>query len=209
MRLPKLPYIARVRQKLGGGIGRTVADRQALRAIFPAGPILTLAALSLAALSLAACGGGGPVADAPPTSCPRVAIVTEAARVVQFGPGAGRDPTDIVSRGQIADYNGTCTYGDGRVTVDLTVDIVGERGPAGSGGDLPLQYFVAIADPTQAIIAKQVFDTSIALADGASRGGVREQLTQRIPLPDAALGPRYQVLVGFQLTPEQLDYNRR
>ena len=167
-------------------------------------------ALGLTAAA-AGCGGGETYDPQQATGCPRVAIVADAAEVVEFRPGPGRDLTDVVSRGFMGELAGACEYdGDeGTVTVEVQLPIVGERGPAATGGEAAFTYFVAVTDPASTILAKELFDTSVAFAEGQTRAGTVEELEQVIPLANPAQGVNYQILIGFQLTPEQLDFNRR
>jgi hypothetical protein len=168
-------------------------------------------AVLLAPLAAAACGGGETYDPLQATGCPRVAIVADAAEVVEFRPGPGRDLTDVVARGVMGELGGACEYDSeaGTVTVEVQLPIVGERGPAATGDDAAFRYFVAVADPARTILAKEVFDTSVAFEEGQTRAGTVEELEQVIPIPSGAAGAGYQVLIGFQLTPEQLDFNRR
>ncbi|MEI8393670.1 MAG: hypothetical protein WCF85_02965 [Rhodospirillaceae bacterium] len=171
-------------------------------------PLLVPAMLT--ALALAGCSGlPGYVKDQADLSCPKVGIVRGANMVTLFGPGPGRKPVDVVGRGLIADYSGNCTYDNSGVTVDVSLALVGERGPATTGGPLPLTYFVAVSAPDGTVVTKQEFSTTIDFTSGGPRAGSREDLSPHIPLPKGQNAGGYQLLVGFQLTPEQLDYNRR
>lgn len=148
----------------------------------------------------------------PPTAnlgCPKVAIVRDTSKVTQFRAGQGRDLTDVTSRAALVDFQGGCDYGRDGVSVDFSLRLVAERGPALTGNEAVYRYFVAIARPDHSIIAKREFDTSVTFPAGATRAGSEESLTQTIPLPEGEDAGAYQVLLGFQLSPEQLDYNRR
>ncbi len=126
-----------------------------------------------------------------------------------FEPGTGQDLTDVVARGRIADFGGECLYGDDRVDVVLNVVMVAERGPASTEEEVPFRYFVAVVSPGGEILAREIFEAPARFQQGADRGVWSEALSQTIPLPDGALnGPQYEILLGFQLTPEQLRYNQ-
>lgn len=176
------------------------------------------------ALGLTGCGGNGeeeaaltedlpppPPAERPapqPTGCPRVAIVDDAAQMMVFRPGPGRDLTDVALRGVIAGFDGGCEYFEDHVNVAMRLSIAAEQGPAATGDSAELDYFIAIADPEGRILTKEVFDASVRFPPGGDQAGTVETLDYRIPLEEPAAGRFYRVLVGFQLTPEQLDYNR-
>ncbi len=179
---------------------------------------VALAAALLA--GLAACSGDDNPEEAPParevvvaepqpTGCPRILFVDEAAQEVRFRPGPGRDLTDVEWRAAFAGFGGGCEYDDSGVDVDLILNIVAERGPAATSDEAAFDYFVAVADPQQQVLAKEIFQTDIVFPAGGATAGTSEALVQRIPLDNAALGRAYYILVGFQLSPQQLEFNRR
>lgn len=169
----------------------------------PAVPVL------LAALALGGCSGlGGDNVHKADLACPKVGIVGDANKITVFRAG-GKGPADVVGRGAVADYAGNCTYDSTGVTVDVSLALVGERGPAMTGNQLPLTYFVAVAAPDGSIVTKQEFPTTIDFPGNGPRAGSREDLQPHIPLPEKQDARAYQLLVGFQLTPDQLEYNRR
>lgn len=139
--------------------------------------------------------------------CPDAVILADAKRITVYRDGPGRDLTDILFEGEIDRIASSCSYSRRELTVTLAADIVAARGPAASSGEVTLPFFVAILDEQRQVVAKQVFDSAIPIPSGRRRAGVREEIEQVIPLTDAA--PYYEIVVGFQLTPEQLEQNRR
>ena len=142
-----------------------------------------------------------------PTGCPRVVVLSDAAEEVQFRPG-GRDLTDMVARATFGEFDGGCEYDDDSVTVELSLQVISELGPAARDREARFEYFVAITDPQNRILVKEVFDTTIPFPDGRNVAGVTEELTQRIPLDQLATGVAYDIVLGFQLDDDQLDFNR-
>ena len=165
--------------------------------------------LAAAALGISACAGGGE--EAAPT-CPSVIVVGDARQITQFLPGQGRDLTDIVLEASIVDFNGTCetdTNDDVEfVDVELNLTIEARRGPANSDRTGAYEYFVAIVDQGKNIRAREVFASDFEFEDGRTRLAAVEELTQEIPLRPGEAGQDYDIMVGFQLTREQLEYNR-
>lgn len=168
----------------------------------------SLLAFGLLALSGCSMFGGG---EAKPgtvaLSCPKVGIVRELQEMTQFRPG-GRDQTDVTSRAAITDYAGNCEYGSDGVTVNLSLFVLAERGPAMQAAQATYRYFVAVARPDEETPAsKAEFETSVDFPKGQTRVMTKEELSPKIPLPKDANAKNWRVLVGFQLTPEQLDFN--
>jgi hypothetical protein len=160
-------------------------------------------------MGLAGCGmfSSEPAAVADqPIGCPRVVVVPQLADVVQYRPGPGRDPTDIAARGHL-DFGGGCEYGDDRVTVALDIRLRAERGPAAVGDSAPFEYFVAVRSPDGVILNKELFPAAVPFG-AAATAELPDPLEVIIPLTSLASGARHEVLIGFQLTPEQLQATR-
>jgi len=144
----------------------------------------------------------------PPAACPRLGIVGDAADLIRYRPGGGHDITDQLFTAQIRDVGGDCRVDKASANIDLKVSIVGERGAALTAPQGDIEYFVAVTGPGDQILAKETFHTRLDFS-GRNRVGVAEELTQRIPLPAGSDPGAYHILVGFQLTPDELAENRR
>jgi hypothetical protein len=90
----------------------------------------------------------------------------------------------------------------------MQVAIAATRGPADRTRVADFDYFVAIADAQRTILAKEVFRVRFQFPQTQARVGLIEEIAPRIPLKDRAEGVSYQIVVGFQLTPEELEWNR-
>lgn len=165
-------------------------------------------AIAILAAAPAACGM---LKSDPPPPCPRAAIVGDVSQLTKFRQGQGRDLTDIEYAAEIRDFGGSCEYRDKNrvVSVVTTINVVAELGPAAKVRRVSVPYFVAIIDGDNNILAKSTFDAAIDFPDGQRKAGVSEETEQRIPLPPSVRGADYEVLIGLQLTPDQVDFNRR
>ncbi len=167
----------------------------------------------LVLLSLAACAGAGTnVSGGPP--CPNVAVIGDMSVVTKFRPGLGRDLTDVILEARITDYDGSCDTdmnegAGGEVQVEMRLMIEIERGPANAERRGVFQYFIAIGDRERNILAKEVFTTEVAFEGNRNRMTTVEELTQIIPLRQGEFGDDYSIYVGFQLSEDELLYNRR
>ncbi len=141
--------------------------------------------------------------------CPNVEVMNGLDRIVQTGTGTSgtADKSAIAYGATIADVRSGCLIDQGGVTVDLRVTIIAQRGPAGAG--LPhadITYFVAVTNRDREIIGKRQF-TDRLVFDAAGRAQVVDDLKQRIPSPPTRSVVGDSVVLGFQLTSEQLDLN--
>lgn len=165
----------------------------------------------------------------PPPPCPTIRILADAATVTKFREGPGNDLTDIVFEGEITDYNGQCTYdvdsdtGAGTLELELAIRIGAVEGPANSEGRATFDYFVTVIDVTAIdsqqtvlnkrrfeILNKRRFHTGIEFPGNRTRLVYEDQpVVVIIFLTAGAIGSDFLIYVGFQLSREELQFNRR
>ena len=198
---------------------------------------LSLALVALAALPLVACASGGrgkPEVSAPATSaeapekkgffarlggddkgpnagpCPLIGVLYDNARVVQFATPEERY-ANVTYTGEIRAVRGLCRYvGGDPIVMNLAVDMAFGRGPKGSEVNHTYRYWVAVTRKDSAPIAKEYFEVDANFTGGADRVAGTD-IIERIVIPRATettSGANFEILVGFELTPEQLVFNR-
>jgi len=169
----------------------------------------SLAALALALLALVA---GGSPALADPEDCPDFGLVPELTRLTEFknGPGRTMDDVryDIVVRGF---GQPTCSLKDRKVRVNVRLEFAVERGQALESPRVQFSYFVAIRHRvTGDIVTKEVFPVVFNLPNDRASVVIEEELEQvTIPIKKDEEGRYYAILIGLQLSEEQLEFNRR
>lgn len=161
-----------------------------------------VALLSLPAM-LAACGSKREPA------CPIGSIPNDASKVTRFRDGPGRDLTDVVNQGEILEILVQCKYEKNVLVVNLQVAVAGQRGPADRSRKADFEYFVAILDPQGNIVTKEPFKVNFDFPPNRDRLAIVDELEPRVPLSDLAQGPNYNIMVGFQLTADELEWNRK
>lgn len=166
---------------------------------------------TLALIVLAACQQGP---ERPPPKCPVIQIVQDVSELTLFNAGPGRDLTDVTLEAKVVEFGGFCDTDideddrTGQVDVDMQVLFEVTRGPASTGRDAQISYFIAIVDNEENVLARETFDIAFEFEGNRNRIGIVEELSQRIPLKAGQEGEDFKVLIGLQLTEEQLDYNR-
>lgn len=148
---------------------------------------------------------------APP--CPQAAYLADAAELNRYRPGAasgGNDVTDLILHGRVAGLSGACKPGDtnDKVAVSLSVVLELTRGPAMVGRATDVEYFVAITDGNS-ILDKRVFTSHVEFPDNVDHAGFQSgEIDLALPVSATKSAAAYGVLVGFQLTPDELVRNR-
>lgn len=145
-------------------------------------------------------------------NCPSVARVAELSSLYQFTLPSRPDANNKVSEVHIARVDATCKRQNNVLKLDLTVDFSGALGPHGRvrAGDKPsfaYPYFVAVTNAQNKILAKDIYAAPFGYGADDTQLMISERITQMVPI----MGDNpatYRVLVGFQLSSEEVAYNR-
>ncbi|MGE5539893.1 MAG: hypothetical protein ACM30I_14845 [Gemmatimonas sp.] len=167
-----------------------------------------LLVLAVGAMALASLSGCGLFSKTPQFDCPKVEIPKDLATMTRFRDGGGRDLTDVVFNAGVLDVQIACDYGSKGVDIQLNVVVGAERGPASRAATATIPYFIAIGDPQRNILAKEVFSATVEFQPNVPRAYATEETEERIPLPKGRSAEAYGIIVGLQLSPADLEYNR-
>lgn len=139
------------------------------------------------------------------SNCPAVSVVSNVGSITRFT-GAGRNAEDVAFNASITGIIVDCTQGD-EIDMEVSFAIVARRGPAMSEDNVTLPYFLILMRDNHLITAKKIYETSIHFDAGTDRAAVRETVIQRFESSDPARRYDYELLIGFQLTPDEVIYN--
>jgi hypothetical protein len=158
----------------------------------------------MATLALAGCSNFGGRGNT--YTCPASTTVPELQTLVTIVPGP--NGATIQSSGRINTVTAECDRdGDKGVLSKLTIEFTGLR-TTPAINQIALPYFVALADAAGNILGKQQYTLTLSFPPDAQVTKATDLVTVHIPLKNAQLGNVYTVVVGFQLTQSQVDYNR-
>ncbi|MSO64464.1 MAG: hypothetical protein EXQ85_01445 [Alphaproteobacteria bacterium] len=161
--------------------------------------------LFVAGLALAGCN----LFNQESFPCPKVSLLGDASRITLFAPGAGRDLTDVTFEGEIEQGASSCDYSRASVANTVPVRVVATRGAAAPANQVTLPFFLAVIDKNKEVLARERFETTLQFQGNQRRSGAIEQIEQVIPIRPGLRGFDYEIIIGFELEPEQLQYNRR
>jgi hypothetical protein len=143
--------------------------------------------------------------------CPFVKTLYDASRYVEFKDGREAS-ADVGYTGEIQNLSAGCQYKDDE-PIKLTMDILFEfgKGPQAAGSSKTYRYWVAVTDRNRDVIAKQEFEVAVNFPSGKDRVFVTEPVNNiTIPRGTATTsGANFEVLVGFDVTPQMADFNRQ
>jgi hypothetical protein len=159
----------------------------------------------LAMLALGACGA---VEHKFPPACPVPSLRPPLDEITRYN--GAQDLRNMVVRARVHDVAGKCEWGDkGIVVATVQVVVDAQRGPAMTGDAISLPVFVAVIDGSavrdeQRFYMPVVFQPNIDTVRALSKG-VRMEL----PITPQKSAAAYNVLAGFQLSPEEVAAWRR
>jgi len=144
--------------------------------------------------------------------CPLTAVLYDSSRLVAFDAPGSERYASITHTGEMTGVRSLCRYVDANpINMRMEVDMAFGRGPASTTDRQTYRYWVAVARRGRgAPIEKVYFDVDVRFPRGQSVVTHTEEI-ERIEIPRAnneVSGENFEVLVGFELTPEQLQFNR-
>jgi hypothetical protein len=146
-------------------------------------------------------------ADTPPPTmfCPQVAVLQQAQTVTQFLPGR-TDVAAQITTAQITGVAGACVtaHHDNVLRVTFRAGFVASNGPANHDGTVELPYFVALTRGDH-ILQKQDYTIAMHFNGNASTATATSKPVT-LELGNVGGSEDVQVLTGFEMTPEELNY---
>ena len=140
--------------------------------------------------------------------CPYVKILYDAARYVELT-GDRVSASNVGYTGEIEGLSSNCAYeGDDPITVHTRVLFQLGRGPQAEGEGRTYRYWIAVTERNKAVLAKEYFDLPVNF-DGQLTASVTQDQVVVIPRADATTsGDNFEILVGFDVTPQMAEFNR-
>lgn len=141
--------------------------------------------------------------------CPVAGSIYDAARYIRLD-GAGELYSNIEFTGEITDVRLYCRYTDDiPLVAEVEIDFAFGKGPAARTDQHDYPYFVAVTRRNGKVLAKEVYTTRAQFGSGLVTAST--ELIDRITIPRAdgsISGVNFEIVVGFDLTDEQLAFNR-
>ena len=142
--------------------------------------------------------------------CPYVKALYDAARYVEFKENKEASG-NVGFTGEIQGISAGCAYKE-TDPIRMAMEVLFEfgKGPSAGSGTKTYRYWVAVTDRNRDVLAKQFFEVPVTFPAGQDRIYRRESIND-IVIPRADIGTsgaNFEVLVGFDVTPEMAEFNR-
>lgn len=160
---------------------------------------------------LSACTSSEQVELEQALPCPSVGILGDTEYLTLFS-GDGTDVTDIVLRAEIERVVNRCEYDidDGIIYVDLAFRGTAEIGPAATSREITVPIFIALTELDSRVLRKDVIPMTLTFEGNQRQTSFIHTIEEsKVPYVARIDGSAYEILVGFQLTVEQKEYNNR
>jgi len=167
--------------------------------------------LLLTALGLAGCGQGR--MEDRLVSCPTLALPADLADLTRYQADSPPDLSTLVLDARVTGVDAACRRGSRDRSVDATIALRFriDRGPAATGRGVQLPWFIALLDAsTDEVVNRQTFVVPAQFAPNTTRATFTSAPVEiSFPIGQGRRAQDYRVLVGFQLTADELAMNRR
>ncbi|HXV73763.1 MAG TPA: hypothetical protein VD713_03440 [Sphingomonadales bacterium] len=162
-------------------------------------------ALAAALAVLSSCGQKRGMGIVKIPNCPAVGIVGHAGSLTRFN-GEGVTSGDVAFDAAITDVDSTCVEGPAAIETTVSFSIIARKGPALQNPAQPVRYFVVVLRDDYQVTNKRSFTAELRFAPGQDKAALRETFVQRFDDITAAARYRYEVLIGFELSPEEIKF---
>jgi len=170
-------------------------------------PRLVFPLLALFALVLAGCATKTEKLIKEARECPALAVVAGTGYVTGFRPGGARNAGDVTYQAELSQAFMKCTKKSGGHEVVVTFQISARKGPAATSDTIELPYFVAVSLGNERVLAKQVFTSTQRFSGKNGRSAMHHEVVEFLPGDAGHKVGDYEILLGFQLAPDDLEYN--
>lgn len=169
--------------------------------------VVTVLALSVAVLTAAGCAvlEGGE----SPKVCPSTAILDDAGELVRFATVPAKGPADVAFTTRMKSISGVCDSDEKTVAMELSTSMEAVRGPANAKGEIHFVYFVAILDRNKTVLTRTKFPMIARFQGRETKLDFADAVTVTIPRKKGDLPTDYIVYMGFEMSPDELAYNRK
>ncbi|HEY5409340.1 MAG TPA: Tat pathway signal sequence domain protein, partial [Caulobacteraceae bacterium] len=142
--------------------------------------------------------------------CPYVKVLYDAGRYEEFK-GGEEASAAVAYTGEIESLSADCAYkGLEPIHNKIAINFALGRGPQGLEARKTYRYWIAVTHRNKSVLAKEYFTLPVTFTAGKDRIGVVDTIND-IVIPRAnskVSGENFEILVGFDVTPEMADFNR-
>lgn len=172
--------------------------------LFSRSALILASALALP-LAITACDT---IEKPKPAKCPEVRVLEDLGSVTRYKPGPGRDITDIILEAEFTRVAGECNVDDENIHAELFVEMNASQGPAERNETAEVNLIMAISDVDRNIISRRTMPIEFTFRGNNTRIFYLERFIADIPRTQGDASDDYIIYLGYELTREELNFNR-
>jgi hypothetical protein len=140
-------------------------------------------------------------------TCPRAVFLGGTEVLTRFAPGAARTDANAVAAIELDNLQYSCQVSRRDAQALVSFEVRGVRRDTSAVADIDVPYFIAVTDVNGAVVAKHNFTARLHYLAGVNAVTSFEQIQETIPLGPGQRAVGYELVIGIQLSREELDYN--
>ena len=143
--------------------------------------------------------------------CPVPAILADTANVTVMRPGAVPDLANELYSVSLINAESDCAFNQRTGVIKSSLDLTfrATRAPSADAATYSVPFFVVVHENNK-LFSKHIYQLRFTFAPGAATATIKQSPDETsIQLENGKLPWNYQLLAGFQLTPEQIAYNEK
>ena len=140
--------------------------------------------------------------------CPKVGLISDLDRVAVIEGADNKSKPNILFSSKIYRLGTKCKVSTEGITISIVFDLSSKLSRYDTPTDVDIKYLVATIDPNGLILAKEVYQTTVNFMDGVQTARNTQEVEVFMPSPGNIDLRKHKILIGFELTKSQLQYNR-
>ena len=141
--------------------------------------------------------------------CPKPMILADAISINEFMDFGSSEESNVIYRGRIDRVDYECNieqdYSLGNLYIIGTISL----GQQAIDNNYQLPAFIAVVNKRKEVLSRKYIDIDVNIPDGASLARFEYVANDyRVDFEQSKRSQDYQILVGFKLTADQIEYNK-
>ena len=140
--------------------------------------------------------------------CPVVKPLEQAAYLTKFKPDTNQDITDIIFNAKFYRVAGDCNITSDEINLNIMAEIIVEKIAVMNIKNMHVNMLVFIMSSDKKILNRQKIPLNFEFNDNQSNISYIERFEVNIPKNDNQTGEDFIIYLAFELTHEELKFNR-
>ena len=142
-------------------------------------------------------------------ACPQVSVLNAPGELTRFSDGKIGTLSAVLFHARMEVFGGHCDIEKEAAFVTTDARLIVIRGPAETKREGTFVFFVAILNGQREVIMREAFPIIVKFEGPERRVEFEDSVTVQIDLQPNIDPASYSIYAGFEMSPEELEFNRR